>query len=60
MKDLGVTNVIINIKMVREGIGGVTFLQPHYVEKVLGHFGYSDCKTTPTLYDPSVLLRKNL
>jgi len=49
MKDLGVTNVIINIKMLREGIGGVTFLQPHYVKKVLGHFGYSDCKTTPTL-----------
>jgi hypothetical protein len=29
MKELGVINVIINIKMLREGIGGVTFLPPH-------------------------------
>ena len=59
MNDFGVTIVILNIKLLREGINGVTFLQPHYVGKVLGHFGYSDCKRTPTPYDPSVLLRKN-
>jgi hypothetical protein len=29
------------------------------VEKVLSHFGYSDCKSSPTLYDPSLLLWKN-
>jgi hypothetical protein len=32
MKDLGETDVIFNIKLVREGDGGVTLLQSHYVE----------------------------
>jgi hypothetical protein len=35
MKDLGEADVIINIKLVREGGDGVTLLQSHYVEKVL-------------------------
>ena len=34
-------------------------MQSHYVEKVLSHFGYSDYTPSPTLYGPSVLLRKN-
>ena len=59
MKDLGVADVILNIKLQREGNGGVTLLQSHYVEKVLTRFGYSDCQPAPTPYDPSVLLRKN-
>ena len=59
MKDLGEANVILNIKLPREGNGGVTLVQSHYVEKVLSHFGYSDCTPAPTPYDPSVLLRKN-
>jgi hypothetical protein len=59
MKDLGEADVILNIKLKREGNGGVTLLQSHYVEKVLSHFGYSDCQPAPTPYDPSVLLRKN-
>jgi hypothetical protein len=59
MKDLGEVDVILNIKLKREGNGGVTLLQSHYVEKVLSRFGYSDCQPTPTPYDPSVLLRKN-
>jgi hypothetical protein len=42
MKDLGEIDVILNIKLVREGDGGVTLLQSHYVEKVLSRFGYSD------------------
>ena len=29
------------------------------VEKVLNCFGYSDCESSPTPYDPSVTLRKN-
>ena len=33
MKDLGEANVILNIKLIREGDGGVTLLQSHYVEK---------------------------
>jgi len=43
----------------REGNGGVTLVQSHYVEKILSRFGYSDCQSAPTPYDPSVLLRKN-
>src|SRR5438876_11451373 len=59
MKDMGVADVILNIKLLREGTGGVTLVQSHYVEKVLSRFGYSDCKTAPTPYDSSVILRKN-
>jgi hypothetical protein len=59
MKDLGEANVILNIKLVREGDGEVTLLQPHYVEKVLSRFGYSDCKPAPTPYDASMILKKN-
>jgi hypothetical protein len=60
MKDLGEADVILNIKLLREGDGGVTFLQSHYVEKVLSCFGFSDCQPAPTPYDPSVLLRKKI
>ena len=57
MKDLGVADVILNIKLLREGNGGVTLMQSHYVEKVLNRFGYSDCKPISTPYDPSIILR---
>jgi hypothetical protein len=60
MKDLGVADVILNINLHREeGNGGITIVQNHYVEKVLSHFGYSECSPAPTPYDPSVSLRKN-
>jgi hypothetical protein len=59
MKDLGEDDVILNIKLVREGDGGVTLLQSHYVEKVLSRFGFSDCDPAPTPYDPSMLLRES-
>ena len=59
MKDMGVADVILNIKLLREGNGGVILVQSHYVEKILNRFGYSDCKSAPTPYDPSVMLRKN-
>ena len=59
MKDLGEAGVILNIKLLREGDGGVTLLQSHYVENVLSRFGFSDCEPVPAPYDPSVLLRKN-
>jgi hypothetical protein len=59
MKDLGESDVILNIKLLREGDGGVTLLQSHYVENVLSRFGFSDCQPASTPYDPSVLLRKN-
>jgi hypothetical protein len=59
MKDLGEDDVILNIKLLREGNGGVTLVQSHYVEKVLSRFGYSECEPAPTPYDPSKLLKKN-
>jgi hypothetical protein len=60
MKDLGVADVILNIKLHREeGNGGITLVQNYYVEKVLSRFGYSECSPAPTPYDPSVSLRKN-
>jgi hypothetical protein len=60
MKDLSEADVILNIKLLREEEnGGVTLMQSHYVEKVLSHFGYSDCAPALTPYDPSVILRKN-
>ena len=59
IKDLGEADVILNIKLQREGDGRVTLLQTHYVEKVLSRFGFSDCTSALTPYNPSVLLRKN-
>jgi hypothetical protein len=58
MKYLGEADVILNIKLLREGNGGITLVQSHYVENVLSSFGYSECEPTPTFYDPSKLLRK--
>lgn len=58
MKDLGVADVILNIKLLRDNEGGIKLLQSHYVEKILSRFGYSDCKISPTPYDPSVRIRK--
>ncbi|KAK1601274.1 hypothetical protein QYE76_017228, partial [Lolium multiflorum] len=52
MKDLGVADVILNIKLLKDDNGGITLLQSHYVEKILSRFGYSDCKSSPTPYDP--------
>jgi hypothetical protein len=59
MKDLREVDVILNIKLLREGDGEVTLVQSYYVEKVLSHFGYSECEHAPTPYDPSKLLKKN-
>jgi hypothetical protein len=59
MKDLGEVDVIFNIKLLREGNGGITLVQSQYVEKVLSRFGYRECETAPTPCDPSKLLKKN-
>jgi hypothetical protein len=59
MKDLEEVYVIFNVKLLREGNGGITLLRSHYVEKVSSRFGFSDYQPAPTPYDPSVLLRKN-
>jgi hypothetical protein len=55
MKDLGEADVILNIKLIKAD-GGITLSQYHYVEEVLKQFGFSDCKPSPTPYDPSVTL----
>ncbi|TKC13487.1 hypothetical protein FA727_23545 [Robertmurraya kyonggiensis] len=59
MKDLGEADVILNIKLVKDGNGGVTLSQAHYVEKMLSRFGYSDYKSVSTPYDASLILKKN-
>jgi hypothetical protein len=59
MKDLGVADVILNIKLLKDDNGGITLLQSHYVEEILSRSGYSDRKPSPTPYDPSVLIQKN-
>jgi hypothetical protein len=58
MKDLGEADVILNIKLVKVD-GGITLSQSHYLEKVLKQFNFSDCKPSPTPYDPRVTPRKN-
>jgi hypothetical protein len=58
MKDLGQADVILNIKLIKNK-SGITLLQSHYVEKILSRFGLIDGKSSPTPYDPSVILRKN-
>jgi hypothetical protein len=59
MKDLGEVDVILNIKLLKEGNGGITLVQSHYVEKILSRFGYSECEPAPSPYDPSKILKKN-
>jgi hypothetical protein len=59
-KDSGEADVILNIKLVREGDGGVTLLQSHYVKNVLSRFGYSDCKPAPTPYGASMIFFKKI
>lgn len=58
MKDLCETNVILNIKLIKKD-DGITLLESHYVERVLSHFGYKNIKHSLTLYDSSLILRKN-
>jgi hypothetical protein len=56
MKYLGVADVILNIKLLKDDDGGITLLQSHCVEKTLSRFGYSDCKSSPMPYDPIILV----
>jgi hypothetical protein len=55
MKDLGEADVILNIKLIK-GENGIILSQSHYVEKMLNRFGYKDSKSSPTPYDPSLIL----
>jgi hypothetical protein len=57
MKDLREADVILNIKLIKDECG-ITLKQSHHVENILSHFGYSNCKPSPTPYDPSLKFRK--
>jgi hypothetical protein len=58
MKDLCKADVILNIKLTK-GENEITLTRSHYVEKVLSHFGYKESRSSPTPYDPSLVLQKN-
>jgi hypothetical protein len=55
MKDLSEADVILNIKLIK-GENEITLTQYHYVEKVLRRFSYKDIKSSPTPYNPSLVL----
>jgi hypothetical protein len=38
MKDLGVADMILTIKLLKDDDGGITLLQSHYVEKIFESF----------------------
>jgi hypothetical protein len=55
MKDMGETDVILNIKLIKEE-NEITLMKSHYVEKVLSCFDYNYNKPSPSPYDPSLIL----
>ena len=59
MKDLGETEVILEIKITRTP-NGLKLSQEYYVEKILRKFEHFDCKPVSTPYDPSLQLKKNI
>ena len=58
MKDLGVADVILGIKILRTP-QGLALSQSHYIEKVLDKFKYLDFNIAKTPIDVSCALRKN-
>jgi hypothetical protein len=49
MKDLGPTNVILNIKLIKRE-DGITLNQSRFAEKILSWFGFEECKISPIPY----------
>jgi hypothetical protein len=58
IKDPRQADVILNIKLIKNE-SGITLLQSHNVEKILSRFSFIGGKSSPTPYDPSVILCKN-
>jgi hypothetical protein len=58
MKDFGEADVILNIKLIKGG-NVIILSQSHYMEKMFNRFCNKDSKSSPTPYDPSLILRKN-
>ncbi|GMI72562.1 cysteine-rich RLK (RECEPTOR-like protein kinase) 8 [Hibiscus trionum] len=59
MKDMGETNVILGVKIIRKD-DSIILSQGHYVEKLLKKFGYFDTKPVNTPYDANTQLKKNI
>ena len=59
MKDLGPTNVILGIKLIKSE-NGIILSQEHYVDLLLKKFNYSYVKELTIPFDPNVRLKKNL
>jgi hypothetical protein len=57
MKDLGPTNVILNIKLIKSE-DRINLNQSHYAEKILSRFSFEECKISPTPYDASIKLHE--
>ena len=58
MKDLGETNVILGIKILRDN-DCIILSQSHYVEKIIKKFEHFDMSLMSTPYDSKVCLVKN-
>ena len=58
MKDMGEAKVILGLTL-NKSTSGIAISQSHYVEKVLEKFGYQNCKSVCTPYDPSKIYNKN-
>ena len=58
MKDLGVANVILRIKISKTS-DGLILSQSHYIEKILKKFKQDDSSPTRTLVDVNLHLSKN-
>ena len=58
MKDLGEADVILGIKIIRDG-NHIGLSQSHYIEKVLQKFNHLDCNPVSTPFDQTVSLQPN-
>src|SRR3954467_9456337 len=58
MKDMGLANVILGMKITRTS-DGLVLSQNHYVDQILEKFNKDDVKEGKTLIDPNQPLLKN-
>ena len=58
MKDMGIADVILGIKIIRTD-EGITLSQTHYAEKILDRFKHYSNGTAKTPVDPQLHLTKN-
>lgn len=59
MKDLGVVEVILGIKIIKDD-NGIVISQSSYIEKVLKKFDMFESNPTPTLVNPNLRLMNNI